>query len=85
MVLRYAVIKLLFQGVYVVTWSKELMRAIWELLNQVQAREVMWWPGMSSQLETVVVNYDVCAQYRREQRKEPLQASTLPERPWPGA
>ena len=37
---------------------------------------------MGAQLETVVANCNVCARYRREQRREPLQVSTLPERPW---
>ena len=50
--------------------------------TKCRAREVIWWPGMGAQLETVVANCNVCARYRREQRREPLQVSTLPERPW---
>ena len=50
--------------------------------TKCRAREVIWWPGMGAQLETVVANCNVCARYRREQRRGPLQVSTLPERPW---
>ena len=50
--------------------------------TKCRAREVIWWPGMGAQLETVVANCNVCARYRREQRREPLQVSTLLERPW---
>ena len=47
-----------------------------------RAREVVWWPGMNTQLETMVANCEICAKYRNQQRKEPLCSSPLPERPW---
>ncbi|XP_062503757.1 uncharacterized protein K02A2.6-like [Corticium candelabrum] len=50
--------------------------------TKTRAREVVWWPGMNSQLEQAVSKCEACAQYQNQQRKEPLQSSTLPGRPW---
>lgn len=47
-----------------------------------RAREIIWWPGINNQLEQMITNCDICARYQSQQRKEPLQSTELPERPW---
>ena len=50
--------------------------------TKTRAREVIWWPGMSSHLEQAVLGCEACARFQHQQLKEPLISSTLPQRPW---
>ena len=47
-----------------------------------RARDVLYWPGMNAQVEDMVLNCQVCAQYRKSNRKEPLLPHDVPQRPW---
>ena len=46
-----------------------------------RARTLVWWPGMSKQVEDLVKNCQVCIK-QRQNKAEPLISSVLPERPW---
>ena len=43
-----------------------------------RAREVLFWPGMSVEIEQMVINCSVCAEYAKKQPSEPLKASVPP-------
>ncbi|KAJ8375234.1 hypothetical protein SKAU_G00058140 [Synaphobranchus kaupii] len=51
-----------------------------------RARQSVWWPGLSQQLNELVLNCRMCIQ-ERTNHTEPLIPTELPERPWqkPGA
>ena len=46
-----------------------------------RARESVWWPGLSKQLEELVKSCPECCK-AQSQRPQPLITSTLPELPW---
>ena len=48
---------------------------------QARPRTSVWWPGLSSQIENMVVNCDTCARDPPEPKQLLLSAS-LPSRPW---
>ena len=47
-----------------------------------RAKDVIYWPGMSSEIEDFVSTCDICAKYQRNNRKEPLIPHAVPSRPW---
>ena len=46
-----------------------------------RAKQSVWWPGLSSQLEQVVRECPECIKFQ-SQRVEPLKTTPLPKRPW---
>ena len=46
-----------------------------------RASEVVWWPGMTSDIRLLVKDCDRCEQFRLKPR-EPLIATPMPDRPW---
>lgn len=46
-----------------------------------RARQTVWWPGLSAQIEELVLNCQTCIQERANPR-EPLMPTKLPDRPW---
>ena len=47
-----------------------------------RAQASMWWPGISSDLDTYIKSCDFCQENRRKQHSEPLKPTPLPSRPW---
>ena len=51
-----------------------------------QAKDVLFWPGMTSQIEDVredvVLNCQVCSTYQRSNTKEFMLPHEIPEHPW---
>ena len=47
-----------------------------------RARDVLFWPGMNSQIQDVVSNCSICNRYQRKNTKEPLLSHETPQRPW---
>ncbi len=47
-----------------------------------RAREVLFWPVMSVEIEQMVTNCSVCADYAKWQPSEPLKPSVPPLLPW---
>ena len=48
---------------------------------RARARQSVWWPGLSTAIETFVQNCHTCAEARRNP-SEPLQSTPFPEFPW---
>ena len=46
-----------------------------------RAREAVWWPGASRDIQNLVENCEVCLKERAIQH-QPLQTSALPDKPW---
>ena len=46
-----------------------------------RARQSVWWPGLSKQLEALVQTCRECCKHKI-QKAEPLQGTTLPTLPW---
>ena len=46
------------------------------------ARESIFWPGMSSQIEQLVSTYPTCLHHANSNQREPLQPHDIPRRPW---
>ena len=47
-----------------------------------RARDVLYWPGMSSEIEDFVSTCEICTKYQGNNRKEPLIPHAVPSRPW---
>ena len=47
-----------------------------------RAATIMYWPGISKDIENVVKSCDMCIRYRRSQQKEPMVSHDIPSRPW---
>ena len=50
--------------------------------SKQRARDLLFWPGMASQIEDKVSKCQVCAQHQKAQAKEPMISSKIPDRPW---
>ncbi|CAB3989622.1 Hypothetical predicted protein [Paramuricea clavata] len=50
--------------------------------SKLQARELVFWPGMSKQIEDVVSNCTTCQQLRLSNPKEPMIPHEIPQNPW---
>ena len=48
---------------------------------RLRAKQSMWWPGLSKQLEALVSNCPVCCRLHI-QHAEPLMPSKFPDLPW---
>uniref|UniRef100_A0A3B1IFN4 Gypsy retrotransposon integrase-like protein 1 n=1 Tax=Astyanax mexicanus TaxID=7994 RepID=A0A3B1IFN4_ASTMX len=46
-----------------------------------RAKQSVWWPGLSSQIEELVLNCTACVK-ERNNTAEPLMPTKLPDRPW---
>lgn len=47
-----------------------------------RARELMYWPGMSRDIEDTVLKCTVCEKFKKTNTKEPLHPHAIPERPF---
>ncbi|XP_022796579.1 uncharacterized protein K02A2.6-like [Stylophora pistillata] len=47
-----------------------------------RAKEALYWPGMSAQIEENVKDCTICRDYAPAQQKEPLIPSLVPDLPW---
>ena len=47
-----------------------------------RAREVLFWPGMTTQIKTSVEKCSICQEHQRSQTKEPLCSHPATSRPW---
>ena len=81
---------LLFKGLRLIV--QKVMRP--EILHQIhkshlgiakcrqRAREVLFWPGMSLDVEQMVSNCSLCADFVKKKPMEPLKPTALPLLPW---
>ncbi|XP_060083284.1 uncharacterized protein K02A2.6-like [Ylistrum balloti] len=49
---------------------------------KARAREVLFWPGMSTDIEEKVATCNICARHTNSNAKEPLIPHDIPNRPW---
>ena len=47
-----------------------------------RAREILFWPGMSQQVQNMVEDCSICNTYQNQQHKEPMKPSKIPDLPW---
>ena len=47
-----------------------------------RAKDIMFWPRMTSDITDFVLKCDICLQYRASNTKQPLQSHQIPDRPW---
>ncbi|XP_046571089.1 uncharacterized protein K02A2.6-like [Haliotis rubra] len=47
-----------------------------------RARDILFWPGMNTEIEAAVANCTVCCEKQRSNSKEPLQPHEILCRPW---
>ena len=69
------------------SWRKEMLDRIHESHQGIvkckqRARDILFWPGMSSQVEYKVSKCSICNQFLRAQPNEPMVIQELPNRPW---
>ncbi|CAH8560353.1 unnamed protein product [Dicrocoelium dendriticum] len=81
---------LIFKGNRILI-PKALQRAMTELVHYAhlgvnncvaRARELMFWPGMTSQIRDYVSNCLACRTHDVRQSKEPMMLRDVPDRPW---
>ena len=47
-----------------------------------KAKDVVFWPGMSSQIKETVSECQICAEFQARNPRQPLQTHEIPARPW---
>ena len=47
-----------------------------------RAKDIMFWPRMTSDITDFALKCDICLQYRASNTKQPLQSHQIPDRPW---
>ena len=67
------------------SWRKEMLHRIHESHQGIfkckhRARDTLFWPGMSSQIEDKVCKCHMCSQFQGAQPKEPMVIQELPAR-----
>ena len=81
---------IMFKGENVIV-PKTMQREMLEIIHSShlgmkkckrRARDVLYWPGMNSEIENTVSRCQICSTYRRSNSREPLLSHPAPERPW---
>ena len=47
-----------------------------------RARDVLYWPGMNSQISDMISRCTTCLEHQRQNTKEPMILSRIPSKPW---
>ena len=47
-----------------------------------RARDVMYWPGINTDISDMISKCTVCNDHRNRNQKEPMIPHELPDRPW---
>lgn len=50
--------------------------------TRMRARELYYWPGLSTEIEKFISGCRICEKFRRKNQKEPLQQHSEPMYPW---
>lgn len=70
---------------------RSLRKSMLELIHEAhfgitkckqRAREILYWPGMSSDIENVVSQCEICEKFRSSNCKQPLMPHPVPDRPF---
>ena len=65
----------------------EMMRKIHEHHLVIEkckcrARDLVYWPGMNSQIHDLISKYNTCLLFKNKQQREPMKGYEIPDRPW---
>ena len=82
--------RILFKGERVIipeSMRKEMLQLMHEshmgMVHCKQlARDIMYWPGMNTQIEDIVSKCHICQTHRNQQPKEAMKSSEIPTAPW---
>jgi len=47
-----------------------------------RARDILYWPGMQSDIRQTVKQCKICNEYKPEQARQPMISHPVPDRPW---
>ena len=47
-----------------------------------RARQLIFWPGMNSEIKDFINKYNVCNTFMNKQQKEPMLSDDIPAKPW---
>jgi len=47
-----------------------------------RARDILYWPGMQSDIRQAVKQCKICNEYKPEQARQPMISHPVPDRPW---
>ena len=81
---------IIYRGMRVVV-PPSMRAAMLELIHEThmgivkskqRARDTLYWPGMSAQIEEKIANCTLCLTYATTQPQEPLMPTKVPELPW---
>ncbi len=50
--------------------------------TKAQARQVVFWPGMAKDIESMVSKCSTCQKFQPQNQREPLQSHDIPDVPW---
>ena len=50
--------------------------------SKQRAREILFWPNMTQQIEDMVAACSTCLRFKQTQQKEPLKPPAIPDRAW---
>lgn len=50
--------------------------------TKLRAREIIFWPGMTTQIEDKISNCETCLKFQKANEKETLISSEIPDGPW---
>ena len=81
---------LIFKGLQIVvtpTMREHMLRLIYQshlgtVKSKQRAREALYWPGMSAQIEEVVRNCSLCADFQNKLPRQPLKPTETPHLPF---
>ena len=47
-----------------------------------KAKDIVFWPGMSTHIKEIVASCKVCAEFQTRNPKQPMQTNKIQDRPW---
>ena len=50
--------------------------------SKQRARDVLYWPGMNSQISNIISKCTTCLELQQQNMKEPMIPSRIPSKPW---
>lgn len=50
--------------------------------TRTRARDILYWPGMSQDIEELIQHCDICTEHSSQQRRETMILHDIPDKPW---
>ena len=61
---------------------KRFIKAAWAYRNPRDEHEMLYCPGMGSEIQETITRCSICQQHQKQNAKEPMIPSQLPSKPW---